>query len=260
MEKYILLTGASTGIGAEMAGILAGKGYNLILVARSLDKLTALKAALQDKSPIDVHVISKDLSVAGNAEKLYTEINSRGLEVNMHINNAGVGAYGEFLEIPLAQELEMIQLNVSSLVALTKLYAKEMELRGGGKILNIASLLSFLPFPYYSVYSATKAFVLTFSETIAAELEETGVEVTALCPGPVDTPFTTEEMMRTNAYATNKPISPVVVAEAGVKLLLHGKGKKVVGFNNWFLSNLPRITPDRIMMKIKKKLASKATS
>ncbi|NBW35349.1 MAG: SDR family NAD(P)-dependent oxidoreductase [Cytophagia bacterium] len=125
-----------------------------------------------------------------------------------------------------------------------------------GRIMNVASLLSFLPFPYYAVYSATKAFVLAFSETIAAELEGTGVVVTVLCPGPVDTPFQNETMMKTNAMSANKPVPVEGVASAGVKLLLHGKGKKVVGFNNWFISNLPRITPDSIMMKIKKNLAS----
>ncbi|HRX00505.1 MAG TPA: SDR family NAD(P)-dependent oxidoreductase, partial [Cyclobacteriaceae bacterium] len=115
---------------------------------------------------------------------------------------------------------------------------------------------SFLPFPYYSVYSATKSFILSFSETLAAELENAGVTITTLCPGPVDTPFNTEAMWKTNAYKSNKPISPTLVAQQAVNLLLNGKGKKIVGFNNWFISNLPRVTPDSIMMKIKKQLAS----
>jgi short-subunit dehydrogenase len=132
-----------------------------------------------------------------------------------------------------------------------------MAARGGGKILNVASLLSFIPFPYYSVYSATKSFVLAFSETIAAEVEEFGVVLTTLCPGPVETPFQTDEMRHTNAMKVNKPMSAKLVAAKGIDLLFYGKGKKIVGLNNWFISNLPRITPDYLMMKIKKYLASK---
>jgi short-subunit dehydrogenase len=122
--------------------------------------------------------------------------------------------------------------------------------------MNVASLLSFLPFPYYSVYSATKSFVLAFTETIAAELEGTGVIVTALCPGTVETPFHTDAMRKTNAMKANKPMSAEIVAKVGVDLFLNKKGKKIVGRMNWFLSNLPRITPDKLMMKIKKNLAS----
>lgn len=129
--------------------------------------------------------------------------------------------------------------------------------RGSGRIMNISSVMAFLPFPYYSVYSATKSFVLAFTETLASELERTGVVVTALCLGPIDTGFYNEEMLKANMMKSNKPVHPEVVAEAGVKLLLNGKGKKIVGFMNWFLSNLPRITPDVLMMKIKKNLAAK---
>jgi short-subunit dehydrogenase len=136
------------------------------------------------------------------------------------------------------------------------LFAKDMAARKSGKIMNVASLLSFLPFPYYSVYSATKSFVLAFTETVAAELEDSGITVTALCPGPVDTRFQTDEMKETNANKTTKLVSATIVAKAGVKLLLNGKGKKIVGFQNWFISNLPRVMPDVMMMKIKKKLAS----
>lgn len=122
--------------------------------------------------------------------------------------------------------------------------------------MNVASILSFLPFPYYSTYSATKVFVLAYTETLAAELEGTGVVVTALCPGTVETAFHTDTMRKTNAMNANKPMPVSVVAKEGVALFLNGKGKKIVGFMNWFLSNLPRVTPDFIMMKIKKHLAS----
>jgi uncharacterized protein len=145
---------------------------------------------------------------------------------------------------------------IITLVTLTKLFGKDMVARKQGRIMNVASLLSFLPFPYYSVYSATKAFVLAYTETTAAELEDSGVVLTALCPGTVETPFHTNEMRKTNAMSANKPMPACVVAKAGVELFLHGKGKKIVGFMNWFLSNIPRVTPDFLMMKIKKNLAS----
>lgn len=122
--------------------------------------------------------------------------------------------------------------------------------------MNLASLLSFLPFLEYSIYSATKCFVLAFTETLAAELEGSGVVVTALCSGTVETPFHTSEMRKTKAMSANKPMAASVVAKDGVNLFLIGKNKKIVGLMNWFLSNLPRITPDKVMMRIKKNLAS----
>ncbi len=256
MKDLILITGASSGIGFEMARLLAEKGYDLVLVARRIEKLEALKEELEKKHHIMVYPIQKDLSQVSQAIDLYDELKQRKLEVTMLVNNAGRGAYGNFSDTDLDMELKMIELNISSLVCLTKLFLQDMLIRKRGKIMNVASLLSFLPFPYYTVYSATKAFVLSFSETLAAELEGTGVVVTTLCPGPVDTAFNTDAMWKTNAYKANQPVGPQVVANKGVELLLNGRGKKIVGFNNWFISNLPRITPDVLMMKIKKNLAS----
>jgi hypothetical protein len=256
MKDRILITGATSGIGYEMAVQLAAKNYDLVLVARRLDKLTGIKATLEQQHGIQVHVVAKDLSDVTQAVELYEELRKDGIEVTMVVNNAGTGLYGEFMNTDLQAELRMIELNVSSVVTLSKLFVQDMIVRKRGRIMNVASLLSFLPFPYYSVYSATKAFILAFSETLAAELEGTGVQVVTLCPGPVDTAFNTDAMWKTNAYKTNKPIPASVVAKEGVELLLRGKGKKIVGFNNWFISNLPRITPDLLMMKIKKSLAS----
>jgi len=258
MKEYILITGASSGIGYHMAFLLAESGKNLILVARSEDKLKKLQGELMTLFQVTVHYIVKDLSLVDNAIELYGEILEKNLVVSGLVNNAGVGTYGEFTETSLDEELKMINLNISTLVVLNKLFARDMVERGAGRIMNISSLMAFLPFPYYSVYSATKSFVLAFTETLASELEGTGVVVTALCPGPIDTGFYNEEMLKANMMKTNKPVHPEVVAEEGVKLLLNGKGKKIVGFMNWFLSNLPRITPDFLMMKIKKNLAKQA--
>jgi len=256
MKEYTLLTGASSGIGFEMAKILASKNHNLILVARSQDKLVALQKELRNQFGVDVIYLLYDLSEPNSAQDLYNQVREKNYLVTGLINNAGFGDYGNFVEMPLKKDEEMIAVNITALVGLTKLFGADMVKSGKGRIMNVASLLSFLPFPYYSMYSATKCFVLAFTETISAELQGTGVIVTALCPGTVETPFHTDAMRKTNAMSANKPMPADVVAKAGVELFLNGKGKKIVGFMNWFLSNLPRVTPDSLMMKIKKNLAS----
>jgi short-subunit dehydrogenase len=256
MTEYILITGASSGIGYEMAKQLAAKNYNLILVARSEDNLLQLQKDLQYQFNIDVEYLLFDISEPNSANDLYQLVKEKNYLVAGLINNAGFGDYGNFVEMPLKKDEEMIAVNITALVGLTKLFGADMVKAGKGRIMNVASLLSFLPFPYYSIYSATKCFVLAFTETIAAEMQGTGVTVTALCPGTVETPFHTDSMRKTNAMSANKPMPADIVAKAGVELFLNGKGKKIVGFMNWFLSNLPRVTPDKIMMKIKKNLAS----
>jgi short-subunit dehydrogenase len=255
MKEYILLTGASSGIGYEMANQLAEKKRNLILVARTETKLQQMQAELTNKYDILVQYFATDLSDANAAKDLYKKVQQENLLVTHLVNNAGVGNYGNFTETSLDEELSMIELNIASLVVLTKLFAKDMVSRKSGRIMNVSSLVAFLPFPYFSVYSATKAFVKAFSETLAAELEGTGVVVTSLYPGTVDTGFTTNEMQATNLHKS-KPTHPKEVAAQGVKHLLSGKGKKVVGFQNWFNSKLSSFMPDSIMMKIKKNLAS----
>jgi len=203
-----------------------------------------------------VHCIPKDLGKTAQAARLFEEIKDAGYQVSHLVNNAGFGDYGSFLETSLERELSMIDLNVSSLVILTKLFARDMSARKSGRIMNVASVIAYLPFPYQSVYSATKSFVLAFSQTIAAELEGTGVVVTTLAPGVTETAFISPEMRETNLLKSNKPTSVKTVATEGVNLLLHGKGKKIIGFQNRFNSILAGILPDAVMMKIKMKLAS----
>ncbi|AXY73940.1 SDR family oxidoreductase [Paraflavitalea soli] len=256
MKQYILITGASSGIGCEMAQQLAALKYNLILTARSEDKLAAMQQELSSRYGVVVHYITKDLSKAEQAYQLYDDIKSANYQVSHLVNNAGFGDYGSFLETSLEKELNMIDLNVSSLVILTKIFAKDMVARKSGRIMNVSSVIAYLPFPYMSVYSATKSFVLAFSETLAAELEGTGVVVTTLAPGTTETAFVSPEMRETNLVKSNKPTPVKTVAAEGVKLLLHGKGKKIVGFQNRFNSILAGILPDSVMMKIKMKLAS----
>lgn len=255
MKEYILITGASSGIGYEMAYQLAEKAHNLILVARTESKLQQMQSDLTKKYGILVQYFVADLSDVKAAKELHIKVINANLLVSHLVNNAGVGNYGEFTETSLEEELSMIQLNISSLVVLTKLFSQDMVSRKSGRIMNIGSVVSFLPMPYFSVYSATKAFVKAFSETLDAELEGTGVTVLSLYPGTVDTGFTTPEMQSTNLHKT-KPMHPEIVAEIGVKHLLEGKGKKITGFQNWFNTKLPNFVPDNIMMKIKKNLAS----
>jgi len=255
MKKYILLTGASSGIGYEMAYQLAEKKFNLILVARTESKLQHMQAELIEKYGIEVEYYAADLSDVNAAINLHKAVKQENFIVTHLVNNAGVGNYGNFTDTDLKEELKMIQLNISSLVALTKLFALDMVSRKSGRIMNVGSVVSFLPMPYFSVYSATKAFVKAFSETLDAELDGTGVTVISLYPGTVDTGFTTAEMASTNLHKT-KPMHPKEVATQGVRHLLEGNGKKVVGFQNWFNSKLPNFVPDSMMMKIKKGLAS----
>ena len=246
MSKVVLITGGSSGIGKSIGEFLHQKGFVVYGTSRNPEKITNSIFPL----------VALDVRDKQSIVNCVAEVIQKSGRLDIVINNAGVGNYGNFIETSLQEELNMIELNISSLVILTKLFSQDMVKRGSGSIMNVASLLSFLPFPYYSVYSASKSFVLAFSETVNAELEGTGVMVKALCPGPIDTGFTTNEMTTTNAYKTNKPVLPEIVAKEGVKLLLNKKTKKIVGFTNWFISNLPRITPDFIMIKIKKNLAS----
>ena len=255
MKEYILLTGASSGIGYEMVNQLAAKKMNLILVARTESKLQQMQADLTNKYGIAVEYYAADLSDVNAAMSIYKAVKQEKFIVTHLVNNAGVGNYGHFTDTSLEEELSMIQLNISSLVVLTKLFAQDMVSRKSGRIMNVGSVVSFLPMPYLSVYSATKAFVKAFSETLDAELEGTGVTVISLYPGTVNTDFTTAEMASTNLHKT-KAMHPKEVAIQGVEHLLEGNGKKVVGFQNWFNTKLPNFVPDGIMMKIKKGLAS----
>jgi short-subunit dehydrogenase len=189
MNKTALITGASTGIGFEFAKLFAADGYNLVLIARDEQKLREIAGSLPSKFNISVKIYPKDLSVTGDIEKLVRQIREDVGTIEVLVNNAGFGLSGAFVDTDLARELEMIQLNVVSLVIFTKLWAKEMVQRKGGKILNVASTAAFQPGPLMAIYYATKAFVLSFSEALAEELKERGVTITALCPGPTATQF-----------------------------------------------------------------------
>ncbi|MEA2565364.1 MAG: uncharacterized protein QOD49_541, partial [Actinomycetota bacterium] len=184
-----LVTGASGGIGEELARILARHGYDLVLVARSADKLAALAERLELDHGIQVRAIAKDLARPDAAAEIHEWLAAEGLTVDVLVNNAGMGLLGKFAEIGIEGDVEMLRLNVEAPTLLTRLLLPSMLERGSGRILNLASTAGFQPGPLMAVYYATKAYVLSFSEALANEVAGTGVTVTALCPGPTETGF-----------------------------------------------------------------------
>ena len=190
-QKTALVTGASGGIGMELSWLLAKDGYNLVVVARNLEKLTKLKEEIESECRTNVTVIQKDLSQPSSAEEIFEFTKENKIRIDILVNNAGFGDWGFFAECNLGKIQSMIQLNVMALTTLTRLFLAQMKERNSGKIMNVASVASFMPGAKMAVYYATKAFVRSFSEAISVELKKTSskVTVTALCPGPVETDF-----------------------------------------------------------------------
>ncbi|HEY8419408.1 MAG TPA: SDR family oxidoreductase [Clostridia bacterium] len=231
MKKTALITGASSGIGYELAHIFAKDGYNLVLVARSQDKLINLKQEIEAFS--NVHIITKDLSKSEAAQEVFDEVKSAGLKIDVLVNNAGFGDFGQFAESNLSKISSMIELNIGALTKLTRLFLPEMIERKSGKILNVASLGSFQPGPLMAVYYASKAYVLSFSEAIARELKGSGVTVTALCPGPTRTNFQEAANLGMSGLFVNLQVAEAKkVAEFGYKKMKKGKVIAVPGFFN----------------------------
>ena len=259
MKKTALITGASGGIGMELAHIHASKGDNLILVARSKDKLDALKLELESQYDIKVHNIVKDLSEQSAPKSVFDEIEKQKIRVDYLINNAGFGDFGLFSECNWEKQLEMINLNIVALTYLTRLFMPGMIRHKYGKILNVASTAAFQPGPTMSVYFATKAFVLSFSEAIANELKGTGVTVTALCPGATNTGFKAAAALETsNLFKGNQIAGSREVAEFGYKKMMQGKTVVIHGFVNNLLVQSIRFAPRNIVCSIARmKLRSK---
>jgi short-subunit dehydrogenase len=220
-HKTVLITGATSGIGFELAKLFAKDRYNLVLVARDHDKLTETAIILQNEGAADIMIIAKDLAVWHSAAEVFEITKKRGLYVDVLVNDAGVGEYGLFAETDLEKELDIIQLNIASLVHLTKLYVKEMLKGKGGRILQLASVAAYQPTPKLAVYAATKAFILSFSDAIGTELRDTNVTVTALVPGATDTDFFNKAGME-HTKAAQHPEDPAVVAAVGYKALMNG--------------------------------------
>ena len=247
MKQTALITGASNGIGLELARIHAKRGGNLVLVARSQDKLKQLADELRAQyDGIQITVIAQDLTMPQAAQSVFAQTEQLGIQVDILINNAGFGGHGRFFERELAKEQQMIQLNITALTELTHLYLQGMVARRRGKILNVSSTASFMPGPLQAVYYATKAYVTSFSQAVAEEVREFGITATALCPGAVATDFVAAgDLQGVGAWKNAK--SAQSVAEYGYRAMEKGE---LVAFNEgklkfaleWVIPLLPRKT------------------
>jgi uncharacterized protein len=245
-----LITGASSGIGEEFAQQLAQKKTDLILVARSQEKLTRLATQLQQQYSINAEVIVQDLTASAAGKTVFNLVEQKGLNVDLLINNAGFGDYGEFTKRGLTKQLAMIQLNVTVLTELTGLFLPAMKQRGNGGIINISSIAGFQPLPYMSVYAATKAFVLSFTEALWAENKNSGVRILVVCPGATESDFFKVAEFPDSfaeSQSKSKTVSLTsatdVVADA-LKALDKGQSTIVTGgLANQIIVNLPRFVP-----------------
>lgn len=230
---YALITGASTGIGLNLAKLCAAKGFNLVLVARSTNKLETIAAELREKNNVKVKTITKDLSNANSGFELFSEIQKENLRIDLLINNAGFGGLGYFSDTDLKYEIDMIQVNITSLTILTKLFLQKMKENKFGVILNVASTAAYQPGPMMSVYYASKAFVLNFSEAVSKELQGSNVSVTTLCPGPTKTEFQKRASMGASKwFKSNLVASSESVARIGLEAALKRKRVIIPGFLN----------------------------
>lgn len=251
--NYVLITGATSGIGYELAKLFAQDGYKLVITGR--DQSTLDKTASELGPSGEVITIQKDLFEKDGAFQLYQDVKSKGIEIDVLVNDAGQGLYGEFLDTDLDRELDIIQLNISSLVVLTKYFLKDMVARGSGKILNLSSIASKTPGPYQSVYHGTKAFVQSFTEAVRNETKDTGVTLTALLPGATDTDFFQKaEMLDSKAVQDKSKLSdPADVARDGYEAMKAGKDMVISGFKNKMQVAVANILPDSMSAEQTKK-------
>jgi short-subunit dehydrogenase len=253
--KTALITGASSGIGYELAKIHAAKGGYLVLVARNKAKLDELKVELEKQFNVSVYTIGKDLSIVDAAIEVYKETSEKGIQIDYLINNAGFGDFGMFSETEWEKEFQMINLNITALTHFTKLYLKDMLKRKSGKIMNVASTAAFVPGPTMAVYCATKPYVLSFSEAVDNEVREFGVTVTALCPGATESGFMTAASAENSSLFKGKKLpSSKEVAEYGYNAMLKGKPVAIHGFVNQALAFFVRLMPRKLVVAVSRKV------
>lgn len=246
-NRYALITGATSGIGYELARLFAADGYNLIIVSRTAEDLEEKGSALASEYGIAVERIAKDLFEPNAAFELYDEVKSKGLTVDVLVNDAGQGQYGLFVESDIRRQLDIIQLNINSLTVLTYLFLKDMVARNEGKILQLASIASELPGPWQAVYHATKAYVLHLTEALIRELKDSAVSITALQPGATDTDFFNKADMLESKILDTKLSDPAKVAKDGYEALMKGDDKVVSGFKNKAMVASSNIMPDTMV-------------
>lgn len=253
--QTVLITGASSGIGYELAKVFAREGYNLVLVARSELRLVNSAIALQQQFGISAIPLAKDLSQPDAAVELYSQIRQASITVDILVNNAGFGAFGPFTETNWDEESKMIQVNASLLTHLSKLFAADMVRRKSGKILNVASTAAFQPGPLMAVYYATKAYVLSFSEALSSELRGTGVTVSCLCPGPTQTEFHERaEITPSKVVSSNLMMDVETVARIAYRGLMRNKRLIIPGMKNKMLVQALRFLPRKTVTGIIRKI------
>ncbi|WP_017317023.1 SDR family NAD(P)-dependent oxidoreductase [Mastigocladopsis repens] len=250
-----LITGASGGIGKAFAEELAARNTNLVLVARSKEQLSKLASHLQEQYKIQVDILVKDLTEPGATDTVFDAVKAKGLTIDLLINNAGFAHYGDFAESDGERQIKMVQLNILALVDLTHKFLPQMRQRRSGSIINVSSLTAFQPMPYISLYAASKAFIVSFSQALWAENRQYGVRVLVTCPGPVETNFFTEaNFPPALAAKTNKISTSEQVVRESLKALERGDSIVVIGgFSTHFISRLSRFVPRRTLLYILEK-------
>jgi short-subunit dehydrogenase len=249
-----LITGASGGIGADLADLFAADGYDLVLVARNVSKLEEVAARARSRG-VNAQVLAADLAKPDAPREIAAQV----ARVDALVNNAGFGVVGPFAETDGAQELEMLQVNIVALTHLTKLFLPQMIARKRGYVMNVASTAAFQPGPLMAVYYATKAYVLSFSEALAEEVSGSGVSVTALCPGPTATGFAdAAAMTKTNLFTKIQPADSRGVARAGFEGMKRGRRIVIPGLRNRIMAQSVRVSPRALVTKIVRRLQEEA--
>ena len=254
-----LITGASGGIGYELAKLFAKDHHNLVLVARNGPRLKQVGDELQRQFGITVRTMALDLAAPTAPQSLFEELRRDGVKVDILVNNAGYGKFGEFAEVGLEESAGQIQLNITALTYLTKLFLGPMLERGSGKIMNVASTAGFQPGPLMAVYYATKAYVISFSEALANELAGKGITVTCLCPGATETGFAGRAGNdQSRLFRKLRPMEAKAVARAGYQGLLKGRTIVIPGFRNWLVAESVRISPRKVVTAVSRWVSEKA--
>jgi short-subunit dehydrogenase len=250
MNETVLITGASSGIGLELAKCFAVDKSSLILVARNTAALETLATELRRDHKVEVYVVGADLVQSESPQKIFDELQGRGTAVDVLVNNAGFGLHGSFTELPIARQLEIVHVNVTALVALTRLFLPGMVERRRGGILNVGSVAGFVPGPYMAIYYASKAFVQSFSEALFEELRGTGVSVTNLCPGPTETNFSQTARTYQSRTTQVSKMSAAEVAVAGHRAFRENRPICVPGAKNILLVLLIKLFPRSTVRRI----------
>lgn len=251
MKQTVLITGASSGIGRELAKVFAQNGFNLVLAARNENRLIEISEEITGKSGSEVLIIPVDLSRKDAAVDVYQQIFQKQIQIDCLVNNAGYGDFGDFTETNWEKEFNMISLNIACLTQFCKLFAGKMKERGHGRILNLGSTGSFLPGPGMAVYFATKAYVLSFSEAIRYELRGSGVTVTTLCPGPTASGFQDAAgMAGSKLFRENKIPTSAEVALFGFQAMMKGKHVAIHGIQNKIMIMASKVTPRTLLMYV----------